>query len=226
LPAAPLVACSLLIAACGGDSGTTTSTGAGAQTTGQHQPQAGVSTAPQSANGTRPPAPDDAIHDKPGGSGGSGPSAAGGGRQPSAADRTRIERTVKAYIAALDADDGAALCRLFAPGALKGVKLPVHRGTCAATLEASVGHPPQHGAPRWLGTKLLDADKVVVVRGGDGRFTGTVVHKQKGAEPSIEDDVVFLRKQGGRWLLVKPSLSFYRAIGEENVPVTVLSPPK
>ena len=227
LGTAPLVACSLLIAACGSDSASTTTSAGSAETT-QAPPQAGVSTAPQSANGTRPPAPDDAIHDKPGGagSGGSGPSAGGGTRHPSAADRTMIERTVKAYIAALDADDGAALCRLFAPGALRGVKLPVHRGTCAATLKASVGHPPRHGAPRWLGTKLLDADRVVVVRGGDGRFTGTVVHKQAGSEPSIEDDVVFLRKQDGRWLLVKPSLSFYRAIGEENVPVTVLSPPK
>ena len=217
-----------MIAACGNDSGTATTSGAGAAKNQAPPPQAGVSTAPQSAHDTGPPAPDEAIHDKPGGagSGGSGPSSGSGGRQPSPTDRTRIERTVKAYITALDADDGAALCRLFAPGALRGVKLPVHRGSCAATLAASVGHRPPHGAPRWLGTKLLDADKVVVVRGGDGRLTGTVVHKQAGSEPSIEDDVVFLRKEDGRWLLAKPSLTFYRAIGEENVPVTVLSPPK
>jgi hypothetical protein len=221
-----VLASGLLIAGCGGDSGTTTTTGGAVATNQAQAPQAGVSSAPQSAQGTRPPAPDDAIHDKPGGagSGGSGPPA--GGRQPTASDRTRIQRTVRAYIAALDADDGAALCRLFARGALRGVRLPAHRGSCAATLTASVGHRPPHGAPRWLGTKLVDTDTVVIVRGGDGRFTGTVVHKQAGREPSIEDDVVYLRKSDGRWLLAKPSLSFYRAIGEQNVPVTVLSPPR
>ena len=228
MAAALLASCGLLIGACGNDSGTTTTSGATTAQEPAPQPQAGVSTAPQSAGGTRPPAPDDAIHDKPGGAGagGSGPSSGGGVRPPTPTDRTRIKRTVKAYIAALDADDGAALCRLFAPGALRGVRLPVHRGTCAATLEASVGHRGPPGAPRWLGTKLVDADTVVIVRGGDGRFTGTVVHKQAGREPSIEDDVVYLRKRDGRWLLVKPSLSFYRAIGEQNVPVTVLSPPR
>jgi hypothetical protein len=224
--AALALACGLSIGACGDDSGTTTTTTGASATKQAPAPQAGVSTAPQSAGGTRGPAPDDAIHDKPGGAGngGSGP-VSGGGRQPTPTDKARIERTVRAYIAALDADDGAALCRLFAPGALRGVKLPVHRGSCAATLTASVGHRPPRGAPRWLGTKLVDTDAVVIVRGGDGRFTGTVVHKQAGREPSIEDDVVYLRKRDGRWLLAKPSLSFYRAIGEENVPVTVLSPP-
>jgi hypothetical protein len=206
----------------------TTTVGATAGTP-QTSPQAGTSTAPQSAGDTRGPAPDDVIHDKPGGAGSGGvrPSSGGNGeRQPTSTDRRRIERTVKAYVAALNADDGAALCRLFAPGALKGVKLPVHRGSCAATLKASVGHRGDRGAPRWLSTRVVDADTVVIVRGGDGRFTGTVVHKLAGREPSIEDDVVYLRKQGGTWLILKPSASFYRAIGARDVPVTALTPPK
>ncbi len=107
---------------------------------------------------------------------------------------------MKRYIAALDADDGATLCRIFAPGAFKGVKLPVHRGTCAATLTASVGHRGAPGAPRWLSTQLVDADTVVLVRGGDGRFTGTVVHKLAGREPSIEDDVDLPAQRGRRQL--------------------------
>jgi hypothetical protein len=226
--AALLLSCGLLLAACGGDGGTTTS---GPAPAGQSpQPQAGASTAPQSAGDTRGPAPDDTIHDKPGGAGQGGVRPSGGGgtgeRPPSSADKGRIERTVKAYVAALDADDGATLCRRFAPGALHGVKLPVHRGTCAATLTASVGHRGEPGAPRWLGTKLVDADTVVLVRGGDGRFTGTVVHTLAGREPSIEDDVVYLRKVNGTWLIAKPSASFYRAIGARDVPVTALAPPR
>jgi hypothetical protein len=47
-----------------------------------------------------------------------------------------------------------------------------------------------------------------------------------GREPSIEDDVVYLRRDDGRWLIVKPSASFYRAIGARDVPVTALTPPR
>jgi hypothetical protein len=223
LAAACLLAGGLLLSGCGDDEGTTTTTTTPAATGAPQTspPEAGSSTAPQSAGDTRGPAPDDAIHDKPGGAG------QGGVRPPTATDRQRIERTVKSYIAALDADDGAALCRLFAPGAFEGVKLPVHRGTCAATLTASIGHHGNSGSPRWLGTRLVDADTVVLVRGGDGRFTGTVVHRfAAGREPSIEDDVVYLRRADGRWLIVKPSASFYRAIGARDVPVTALTPPR
>lgn len=187
-------------------------------------------TAPQSAGDKRPPAPDDAISDRPGGPGDPGPespSSGGGTRPASASDERRIERTVRRYVATLNADDGRGLCRLLAPAALRGVKLPERRGSCAASLRASIGHPPPDGAPRWLGTRVVDADSVVLVRGGDGRFTGTVVHRFAGArEPSIEDDVVYLRRVGGDWRLAKPSASFYRAIGARDVPITALTPPR
>jgi len=38
--------------------------------------------------------------------------------------------------------------------------------------------------------------------------------------------VVYLRKVGGRWLIVKPSATFYRAIGAKDVPLIALTPPK
>ena len=44
-------------------------------------------------------------------------------------------------------------------------------------------------------------------------------------EPSVEDDVVYLRRQGGRWLIAKPSATLYRAIGVGNIPPQVLAPP-
>ena len=111
-------------------------------------------------------------------------------------------------------------------GALADVRLPERRGSCQASLDASIGHAAPGGAPRWLHTRLVDADAVVLVQGGDGRLTGTVVHRFAGSrEPSIEDDVVYLRRVGEVWLIVKPSASFYRAIGARDVPLSALTPP-
>jgi hypothetical protein len=219
------LAVALAAAGCGKDEATTTRE-APVATTPEPEPEGGPS-APPSAGEGRPPAPDDVIQDRPGGPGGGG---AGGGQQtraPSETDARLIETAVKRYIAALNSDDGRELCALFAPGALRGVRLPERRGSCAATLRASVGHPPPDGAPRWLGTRLVDADSVVLVQGGDGRLTGTVVHRFAGGrEPSIEEDVVYLRRAGGGWLLAKPSATFHRAIGARDVPITALTPPR
>ena len=206
---------------CGGNGGGETST----------QPEAASpphGSAPQSAGETVPGAPDNAIGDRPGGphGGGTGTGSTGGTRPPSPSDERLIERAVRSYIAALNAHDGGAVCALLAPGALDGVRLPERRGSCAASLAASIGHKPPDGAPRWLRTQLVGAGTVVLVRGGDGRLTGTVVHRLAGSrQPSIEDDVVYLRKIGGRWLIVKPSATFYRAIGARDVPLSALRPP-
>lgn len=208
-----LLAAALALAGCGSDGSSEESA----------PPQASGANGPQSAQGGRPAAPDDAISGRPG-----GPQreVGGGTRAPSASEKRRIEATVKRYIAALNGDDGEALCALLAPGALDGVGLPVRRGSCAPSLDASIGHRPPGGAPRWLHTKLVGADSVVLVKGGDGRLTGTVVHRFAGSrEPSIEDDVVYLRRSGGRWLIVKPSATFYRAIGARDVPLSALTAP-
>jgi hypothetical protein len=211
------LAIAILAPGCGGDDETATE--APVATT--PEPERGA-TAPPSAGGQRPPAPDDVIEERPGGP------AGGGATRPAGADDARaIEATVQRYVEALNSDDGKVLCALFAPGALQGVPLPRRRGGCAQTLRASVGHPSPGGAPRWLGTKLVDADSVVLVRGGDGRLTGTVVHRFAGArEPSIEEDVIYLRRVADGWLLAKPSATFYRAIGARDVPITALTPPR
>ncbi len=44
-------------------------------------------------------------------------------------------------------------------------------------------------------------------------------------EPSVEDDLIYLRKQGDAWLIAKPSATLYRAIGVGNIPPQVLAPP-
>jgi hypothetical protein len=215
-----LLLAALGLAACGSDESSTVPT---------VSQEASGANGPQSAQGTRPPAPDDAISGRPGGPQGEVGGAAGdqGTSSPSASERQQIERTVERYIAALNAHDGGEVCSLLAPGALDGIRLPERRGSCAASLDASIGHRAPGGAPRWLHTRLVDADSVVLVRGGDGRLTGTVVHRFGGSrEPSIEDDVVYLRRAGGRWLIVKPSASFYRAIGARDVPLSALTAPR
>ena len=209
-------------AGCGGDDGETTA-----------QPEATApaphGNAPQSAGETVSGAPDEAIGDRPGGphDGGKGGGSADQTRPPSPSDERLIERTVRRYVAGLNAHDGGAVCELLAPGALDGVRLPERRGSCAASLDASIGHPPPGGAPRWIRTQLVGDGTTVIVHSGDGRLTTTVVHRLAGSrEPSIEDDVIYLRKVGGRWLIVKPSATFYRAIGAKDVPLSALTPPK
>jgi hypothetical protein len=140
--------------------------------------------------------------------------------------RALIEATVRRYVASINAADGAALCGLFAPAGLAEVELPVRRPSCAASLSSSIGHPGPAGSPRWLRTRLVDADSVVRIEGALGRLTGTVVHRFAGSrEPSIEDDVIYLRRVSGRWRIAKPSSTFYRAIGVRDVPIEALRPP-
>ena len=214
------VLAALALAGCGSDESTTAP---------PREQQGSGANGPQSAHGPRPAAPDDAISGRPGGPQGEVGGSAGaqpGTRTPSPSDKRQIESIVKRYVAGLNAHDGGAVCALLAPGALDGVNLPERRGSCAASLDASIGQRPPGGAPRWLRTRLVDADTVVLVQGGDGRLTGTVVHRFAGSrEPSIEDDVVYLRRADGGWLIVKPSGTFYRAIGAKDVPLSALTAP-
>ena len=66
----------------------------------------------------------------------------------------------------------------------------------------------------------------VALEGSLARVTATTVTRFAGnREPSVEDDVVYLRQRNGRWLIAKPSTSLYRAIGVGDIPPQVLAPP-
>ena len=66
----------------------------------------------------------------------------------------------------------------------------------------------------------------MAITGSAARVTATIVTRfAEGREPSIEDDLIYLEKRGGRWLIVKPSATLYRAIGVGNIPPQVLAPP-
>jgi hypothetical protein len=41
----------------------------------------------------------------------------------------------------------------------------------------------------------------------------------------VEEDVIYLQRVGGRWLLAKPSATLYRAVGYAQPPLRAFSPP-
>jgi hypothetical protein len=137
----------------------------------------------------------------------------------------QVAVVVRRYVDALDARDGEAVCSLFVPGALDEVRLPRERGHCGASLTASIGYRDPRGFPVYAGSRVA---RIASVKIGDGtaRTVATTVTQFAGnREPSIEDDVVYLDRRGGRWLIAKPSATFYRAIGTGDIPPSVLAPP-
>ena len=129
------------------------------------------------------------------------------------------------YVDALDSRNGARACALFAPGALNEVRFPRGRGGCASLLDSSIGYRDPRGFPVYRGSHVARIASVSI-DGAEARVVATDVTDFAGnREPSIEDDVVYLHRQGGRWLIVKPSAALYRAIGVGDIPPTVLAPP-
>ena len=143
-----------------------------------------------------------------------------------------VARVVRAYLAALNARDGGRACRLFVPGALAEVDFPRHRGSCAASLTASIGYRDPRGFPVYGRSRIGRIPSVTIDRAEPGivpasaRVVATIVtHFAGNREPSVEDDLVYLRNEDGRWLIVKPSATLYRAIGVGDIPPRVLAPP-
>jgi hypothetical protein len=135
---------------------------------------------------------------------------------------------VIAYVDALDAGDGAAVCALLAPGAIDGVELPRPRADCARSLTASIGYRDPRGLPVWEGATATSVPVPELNAGArTTRVVATVVTRfADREEASIEDDVVYLVRDGGAgWLIAKPSSTLYRAVGIADVPPSVLTPP-
>ena len=118
-----------------------------------------------------------------------------------------------------------APCRQFAPGALSSVELPRHRGGCGGSLAASIGYRDPRGYPVYQGSRVARIASVSI-HGRSARVVATTVTRfAEEREPSIEDDIVYLRQTGGRWLISKPSAALYRAIGAGDIPPRALAPP-
>ena len=136
-----------------------------------------------------------------------------------------MARVVRAYVAALNARDGERACGLFVPGALAEVDFPRDRGSCAASLSASIGYRDPRGFPVYERSRIGRIPSVTI-DGSEARVVATTVtHFAGNREPSVEDDLIYLRNEDGRWLIVKPSATLYRAIGVGDIPPQVLAPP-
>jgi hypothetical protein len=148
--------------------------------------------------------------------------------QPSEAgpdEETEVERVVRAYVHGIDARSGARVCERLAPGAIQGFDLPRERGGCAASLGASIGYRDPRGFPVFDRARVRSI-QYVAVGAGEARVTATVVTEfADRAQPSIEDDVIYLVQLGGEWLIAKPSSTLYRAVGKPEVPPEAIAPP-
>ena len=140
-------------------------------------------------------------------------------------DERAAARTVRAYVTALDDRDGEAACALLAPGAIDEVEMPRDRGTCAASLDASIGYRDPRGLPVWKTARVAEL-RSVEVDGDSAKAVVTIVTEFADRdEPSLEDDVVYFVRSSGGWLIAKPSSTLYRAVGVADVPPSVLAPP-
>jgi ketosteroid isomerase-like protein len=140
-------------------------------------------------------------------------------------DAAAVEAATRAYIQGLNKGDAAAVCALFAEDALDLAELPQRRGGCEPSLDASIGTRPANGGPAWRRTTIRELNEVSVGE-GTARVTATVNHDFSDRDyVSIEEDVIYLSRAGGTWLLAKPSGTLYRAVGYPEPPLRALTPP-
>jgi hypothetical protein len=141
------------------------------------------------------------------------------------ARQRQIVRTVRAYVDGLDARDGAAVCNLLTPEAIEEIDLPRRRGSCAESLRASIGFRDPRGLPVWDSARVRGLLRVALDGERASVTVTTVTRFADRDQPSIEDDVVHLRQEDGRWLIARPSSTLYRAVGIADIPPQVLAPP-
>jgi hypothetical protein len=171
-------------------------------------------TSSNQADSELPPPEDDPEGAEP------GPS----GPPPETSREEAAATAARGYIQALDRRAGAAVCRAFVPGALDPVEFPEARGSCPATIEASLGFE-RRGRPVWEGSEMTE-DVSAKVTGDAARVVATIFTVYADVrEPTIEDDIIFLAASGDHWLVAKPSLTLHRAIGDADPPPSALTPP-
>jgi hypothetical protein len=146
------------------------------------------------------------------------------GPPPETSDEQAAASAARGYVQALDRRSGGAVCRAFAPDVLDGFAFPVRRPTCRATVKASLGFE-HRGFPVWEGSEMTDAVSASVT-GDAARVVATVFTVYADVrEPTIEDDIIYLTRSGDRWLIAKPSLTLYRAVGDPDPPPSALAAP-
>jgi hypothetical protein len=146
--------------------------------------------------------------------------------KPSAAEEeaSKVQRAVRDYVAATSDRDGEVLCELV--DGIADLDLPVHHGSCAESVSESIGYRDPRGYPVFEKAVVAGTPEVKI-DDRDARATATVVTEfADRKEASVEDDLIFLVRRGGVWVIAKPSSTLYRAIGTPDVPPHVLQPPE
>jgi hypothetical protein len=104
------------------------------------------------------------------------------------------------------------------------LRLPVRKGGCGPNLSGSIGYRNPKGLPVFDGVRLREL--TVRVRGRTARALANVsVTFADRGRPSVEDDIIYLERRAGHWIVAKPSATLYRAIGTEPPP-SALTPPR
>jgi ketosteroid isomerase-like protein len=225
-PAISIAVLVLALAGCGGSGKDDTATHAEARKTGTATRPIATGTLPPGA--VEPADPEEQSAEGPAATEASpgvspvGPKASG---ELSGEDSSAVTAAVSDYIRSLDRHDARRVCSLFAPGTVDLSLLPKQRDGCVPSLRESIGTPPSGGAPAWRRTTLVEV-KPEDLGDGRARVSATVTHHFSDRRyVSVEDDVVYLEKAGGRWLIVKPSATLYRAVGYESPPLGAFTPP-
>jgi hypothetical protein len=222
-----MAALMLALAGCGGSGGgdTTASKTASVGTVGTgggkataKLPPGAVGPVDTAEEATEGPAATEASPESPA----SGPHSTG---ELAETDRSAVTSIVRDYLAALDQRNAARVCALISPAGLVLSDLPRSRGGCRPSLRASIGTRPADGGPAWRRTDLVEV-KPEELGDDRARVTATVTHRFSDRKyVSVEDDVIYLERVGGRWLLAKPSATLYRAVGYAQPPLRAFAPP-
>jgi hypothetical protein len=131
--------------------------------------------------------------------------------------------TVRAYVAALSAGDGAKVCERLAPGAIDDLKLPKPNPDCAVALDRSIGYHDPKGPPAFKSATVRRTK--VQQKGARAKVVATVITRYVSQRrPSTDDDIVYLKRSRAGWLILQPSATLYRAVGLEP-PISALKPP-
>lgn len=228
LPAIAAAVVALILAGCGGSRGGTTETAAGTATAGRTTSSNGEVTSRVPPGAVGPVDTTEQAAEGPAAGEASPEAAASGPRStgdlPEAAGAA-VTAAVRNYVAALDRHQAARICALIVKGGVDLSDLPKRRGGCRSSLHASIGVRPAAGGPAWQRTEVVEV-KPEALGNDRARVTTTVTHHFADRRyVSVEDDVIYLERIDGRWLLAKPSATLYRAVGYAQPPLRAFAPP-
>jgi hypothetical protein len=139
------------------------------------------------------------------------------------------EETVRAYVAAINAHDGKAVCDLLLDSAAYEFRIP-EWGECPKFVSAYIGYAEESDTDTFQRARILELDtgrRSGELQSIELRVEAELYEQGNEAEPIREtfDDVLWLVERDGRWRLVKASGLLYVAFDAYTVPENLLDAP-